>query len=252
MKRLEGKIALISGTARGLGKAAALRFAAEGALVVGGDLLHDEAVETQRQIGREGGTALTPGPLDVTRPDSVGNWVAEAAEAFGGVDIVLTSADSMRCGSLTEQPGAAVLSELDAVRLAARATWPHLTRSRGCIVTIGPAGGIRATLSHHRTFSSAAEAEVCALTRRLATEGSAHGIRANSISPAPVDIEGSPDDPLNATHPLPDAARRTLPGTPGDIARIAAFLASDEASCVSGAHLVFDGGWSSVLPGPLT
>ncbi|CAL9597190.1 hypothetical protein SUDANB108_05383 [Streptomyces sp. enrichment culture] len=66
MKRLEGKAALISGTARGQGRAAALRFAAEGALVIGGDLLHEEAVETQRLIAREGGTALTPGPLDVT------------------------------------------------------------------------------------------------------------------------------------------------------------------------------------------
>ncbi|MGZ2359910.1 SDR family oxidoreductase [Streptomyces sp. 372A] len=251
MKRLEGKVALISGTARGLGKAAALHFAAEGALVVGGDLLHDEAVETQRQIGREGGTALTPGPLDVTRPDSVGNWVAEAAEAFGGVDIVLTSADSVRCGSLTEQPGAAVLSELDAVRLVARVAWPHLTRSRGCVVATAPVGGVRNTLSHHRTSSAAGE-EVCALTRRLATEGFPHGIRANCISPGPADAEGSREDLLGAAHPRIGAARHTLPGTPRDIARIAAFLTSEEASCVSGAHLVFDGGWSSVLPGPLT
>ncbi|MGW5491475.1 hypothetical protein [Streptomyces olivaceoviridis] len=65
MKRLEGKVALISGTARGQGRAAALRFAAEGALVVGGDLPHEEAVETRRLIAHEGGTALSPGPLDV-------------------------------------------------------------------------------------------------------------------------------------------------------------------------------------------
>ncbi|MFD6247388.1 SDR family NAD(P)-dependent oxidoreductase, partial [Streptomyces roseolus] len=80
MKRLEGKVALIPGTARGLGKAAALRFAAEGALVVGGDLLHDEAVETQRQIGRVGGTARTPGALDGTPPECVDTGVAEPAQ----------------------------------------------------------------------------------------------------------------------------------------------------------------------------
>ncbi|MFE1449558.1 SDR family NAD(P)-dependent oxidoreductase, partial [Streptomyces olivaceoviridis] len=62
MKRLEGKVALISGTARGQGRAAALRFAAEGALVVGGDLPHEEAAETRRLIAREGGMALSPGP----------------------------------------------------------------------------------------------------------------------------------------------------------------------------------------------
>ncbi|MGW0190709.1 SDR family NAD(P)-dependent oxidoreductase [Streptomyces sp. NPDC003362] len=71
MRRLEGKVALVSGTARGQGRAAALRFAAEGALVVGGDLRHEEALEAQRLIARDGGTALTPGPLDVTGEDSV-------------------------------------------------------------------------------------------------------------------------------------------------------------------------------------
>lgn len=76
MKRLEGKVALISGTIRGQGQAAALRFAAEGALLVGGDLLHEDAVNTQRLIAREGGTALTPRPLDVTDEDSVRAWVA--------------------------------------------------------------------------------------------------------------------------------------------------------------------------------
>ncbi|MER6682520.1 SDR family NAD(P)-dependent oxidoreductase [Streptomyces olivaceoviridis] len=76
MKRLEGKVALISGTARGQGRAAALRFAAEGALVVGGDLPHEEAAETRRLIAREGGTALSPGPLDITDKASVRSWVA--------------------------------------------------------------------------------------------------------------------------------------------------------------------------------
>ncbi|WP_181794105.1 hypothetical protein [Streptomyces sp. WELS2] len=78
MKRLEDKAALISGPARGRDRAAAPRFAAEGAFVVGGDLLHEEAVETRRLSAREGGTALTPGPLDVTAEESVRSWVAEA------------------------------------------------------------------------------------------------------------------------------------------------------------------------------
>ncbi len=67
MRRPEGKAALASGTARGPGKAAALLFSAEGALVAVGDLLHDEALEGQREIGRAGGTAVTPLPSDVTR-----------------------------------------------------------------------------------------------------------------------------------------------------------------------------------------
>ncbi|MFE9628400.1 SDR family NAD(P)-dependent oxidoreductase [Streptomyces sp. NPDC006527] len=104
MKRLEGKVALVSGTARGQGRAAALRFAAEGALVVGGDLLHEEAVETQRLIAREGGIALTPGPLDVTDEESVRSWVDEAADAFGGIDIVYANAGAVCFGSIDGQP----------------------------------------------------------------------------------------------------------------------------------------------------
>ncbi|GGQ97272.1 SDR family oxidoreductase [Streptomyces flaveolus] len=93
-------MALISGTARGQGRAAALRFAAEGALVVGGDLPHEEAVETQRLIAREGGTALSPSLLDVTDEDSVRAWTEEAVDAFGGIDIVHADAGAVRFGAI--------------------------------------------------------------------------------------------------------------------------------------------------------
>ncbi|MFD3612072.1 SDR family NAD(P)-dependent oxidoreductase [Streptomyces atroolivaceus] len=104
MKRLEGKVALIYGTARGQGRAAALRFAAEGALVVGGDLLHEEAVETQLLIARERGSALAPGPLDVADEDSVRAWVAEAADAFGGIDTSMQTPEPSGSGRSTAGP----------------------------------------------------------------------------------------------------------------------------------------------------
>ncbi|MCM1946088.1 SDR family oxidoreductase [Streptomyces sp. G2] len=255
MRRLEGKVALVSGTARNPGKAAALRFEAEGALVVAGDLLHEEALETQRQIGREGGTALAPGPVDVTRPASVEGWVAEAAEAFGGIDIVLAHAGTLRLGFLAQESHDDSPATVDPVWLIARAARPHLVRSRGCVVTIGSTAGIRASLSHHRTARHDSKGGVGALTRRLAAEGSAHGIRANCVSLGPVDTEGARADLLAEALPPRDSVRPTpldRLGTPQDIARVAAFLASEEASSVSGAHLVVDGGWSAVLPDPLT
>lgn len=135
MKRLEGKVALISGTARGQGRAAAPRFAGEGALVVGGDLRHAEAVKTQRLIAREGGTALTPAPLDVTDEDSVRYWVEEAVDAFGGVDIAYAAAGA----------------ELDSVWLSLRAAWPHLVHSRGCILTLGTTAGRTGSPTDRRT-----------------------------------------------------------------------------------------------------
>ncbi|MEU0741619.1 SDR family NAD(P)-dependent oxidoreductase [Streptomyces sp. NPDC006134] len=256
MKRLDGKVALISGTARGQGRAAALRFAAEGALVVGGDLLHEEAVEAQRLIAREGGTALVPGPLDVTDEDSVRAWVEEAADAFGGVDIVYANAGAVRFGAIDGRPyedfAFTLRAELDSVWLTVRAAWPHLVRSRGCVLTVGSTAGLTGSLANRRTAHSASKGAVIALTRRLAAEGAPHGVRANCVSPGMIDTEGSRGDLLAEDHPMRRIARH-IPlgrtGRPDDVVNAAVFLASDEAAYITGAHLVVDGGRSAVLPG---
>ncbi|MFH8798033.1 SDR family NAD(P)-dependent oxidoreductase [Streptomyces sp. NPDC017936] len=269
MKRLEGKVALISGTARGRGRAAALRFAAEGALVVGGDLLHEEAVGTQRLIAREGGTALTPGPLDVTDETSVSSWVAEAVDAFGGVDIVHANAGAVRFGGIDSRPyedfAFTLRAELDSVWLTVRAAWPHLIAGRGCVLTVGSTAGLTGSLTNQRTALPqlsaplepggtpiASKGGVIALTRQLAAEGAPYGIRANCVSPGMIDTDGSRADLLADDHPMRGIARH-IPlgrtGTPDDVVNAAVFLASDEASSLTDAHLVVDGGWSTVLPG---
>ncbi|CAL9610048.1 2,5-dichloro-2,5-cyclohexadiene-1,4-diol dehydrogenase LinX [Streptomyces sp. enrichment culture] len=256
MTRLEGKVALISGTARGQGRAAALRFAAEGALVVGGDLLHEEAVETRRTIAREGGTALTPGPLDVTDEESVRTWVAEAVDAFGGVDIVCADVGAVRSGGIDSRPyedvAFTVRAELDSVRLTVRAAWPHLIAARGCVLTVGSTLGPTGSPTDRRTAHPASRGGVVALTRRLAAEGAPYGVRANCVSPGTIDTDGSRADLLADSHPMSGIARH-IPlgriGTPDDVVDAAVFLASDEASCITGANLVVDGGWSTVLPG---
>ncbi|MFD7599747.1 SDR family NAD(P)-dependent oxidoreductase [Streptomyces mirabilis] len=256
MKRLEGKVALISGTARGQGRAAAVRFAAEGALVVGGDLLHEGAVETQRLIAREGGTALTPGPLDVTDEDSVRIWVEEALDAFGGIDIVYANAGAVRFEAIDTQPYAdfafTLRAELNSVWLTARAAWSHLVRSRGCILTVGSTAGLSGSLTNWRTAHSASKGGVIALTRQLAAEGAPYGIRANCVSPGMIDTDGFRANLLAQDHPMRDIARHiplSRVGTPDDVVNAAVFLTSDEASYITGTNLVVDGGWSTVLPG---
>lgn len=257
MRRLEGKVALISGTARGQGRAAALRFAAEGALVVGGDLLHEEAVETQRLIARGGGTALTPSsPLDVTDESSVRAWVEEAADAFGGVDIVYANAGAVLFGPVDSQPyedfAFTMRAELDSVWLTVKAAWPHLVRSHGCVLTVGSTAGLTGSLTNRRTAHSASKGAVIALTRQLAAEGAPYGIRANCVSPGMIDTDGSRGNLLADDHPMRAIARH-IPlgrvGLPDEVANVAVFLASDEAAYVTGANLVVDGGWSTVLPG---
>jgi NAD(P)-dependent dehydrogenase (short-subunit alcohol dehydrogenase family) len=256
VRRLEGKVALISGTARGQGRAAALRFAAEGALVVGGDLRHEQALETRRLIARDGGTALTPGPLDVTDEDSVRSWVEGAVDAFGGIDILYANAGAVRFGAIDDQTYAdfafTMRAELDSVWLSVRAAWPHLTRSRGCVLTVGSTAGLTGSLTNRRAAHSASKGAVIALTRQLAAEGAPHGVRANCVSPGMIDTEGSRGDLLADDHPMRSIARH-IPlgrvGIPDDVVSAAVFLASDEAAYITGANLVVDGGWSSVLPG---
>lgn len=259
MKRLDGKVALISGTARGQGRAAALRFAAEGALVVGGDLLHEEALETQRLVAREGGTILTPGPLDVTAEDSVRSWVAEAVDAFGGIDIVYANAGAVRFGAIDTEPyedfAFTLRAELDSVWLTVRAAWPHLIRSRGCVLTVGSTAGLTGSLTNPRTAHSASKGAVIALTRQLAAEGAPYGVRANCVSPGLIDTAGSRANLLADDHPMRGTARH-IPlgrlGLPKDVVNAAVFLASDEAAYITGVNLVVDGGWSTVLPGAIT
>ena len=256
MKRLDGKVALISGTARGQGRAAALRFAAEGALVVGGDLLHDQALDTQRLIAREGGTARTPGPLDVTDERSVRVWTEAAVDAFGGIDIVYANAGAVRFGAIADQPyedfAFTLRAELDSVWLTVRAAWPHLVRSRGCVLTVGSTAGLTGSLTNQRTAHAASKGAVIALTRQLAAEGAPHGIRANCVSPGMIDTDGTRGDLLADDHPMRDIARH-IPlgrvGLPDEVVNAAVFLASEEAAYITGANLVVDGGWSTVLPG---
>ena len=151
MSRLAGKVALISGTARGQGRAAALRFAAEGALVVGGDLLVDEAAETARLAGERMSTVAR---LDVTDEPSVRALVAHAAERHGRVDVLYNNAGAVRFGPVDEQSFAdwrlTLAAELDSVFLACKHAWPHLKAARGAILNIGSTAGMTGSLTNRR------------------------------------------------------------------------------------------------------
>lgn len=224
--RLEGRVALISGTAQGHGRAAALRFATEGALVVAGDPRHKDSLETQRLIALAGGTALAPGPLDVTDEGSVRSWIEEAVAAFGGIDIVYATTGTARFGAVGSQPydntAFTMRAQLDSVWPTVRATWPHLVRSRGCVLTVGPTTGLTTSFPPPRAAAHpASRGSLVALTQQLAAEGAPYGVRANCVSP----------------------------GRPEDVASAAVFLVSDEAVDITGANVAADGAWSCVLPG---
>jgi meso-butanediol dehydrogenase/(S,S)-butanediol dehydrogenase/diacetyl reductase len=255
--RLEDKVALITGIAGGQGRAAAMLFAAEGALVVGTDLQSDQAAETVELVRSAGGRMSSTHPLDLTDEEAVRAWIDAAADEHGGIDVLYNNAGATRFAPLEDTSYAdwsfVLRNELDLVFLATKHTWPHLrARGGGAVILVGSTAGITGSMTNTRVAHTASKGAVVALTRQLAAEGAPHGIRVNCVSPGMIASPATARDLLAPDHPMREIAR-VIPlgrvGQPDEVARCALFLASDEASYVTGAHLVVDGGWSAVLPG---
>jgi meso-butanediol dehydrogenase/(S,S)-butanediol dehydrogenase/diacetyl reductase len=255
--RLAGRVALITGTAGGKGREAALLFAAEGAVVVGCDVAADGAEETVSLVRAAGGTMTSRAPVDLTDEGATAAWVDGAASEHGGVDILYANAASTRFNRLEEvtydEWSFVLRHELDVVFLPVRHAWRHLRASSApAVVLVGSTAGLTGSTTNHRVAHTVTKGGIVALTRQLAAEGAPHGIRANCVSPGMVSTPATRGDLLAADHPMRDIARH-IPlgrvGRPEEVARCALFLASDEASYVTGANLVVDGGWSAVLPG---
>jgi len=255
--RLAGKVALITGTASGQGRAAALLFAAEGATVADTDINPDGAAETVALVRATGGRMDSAHPLDLNDEDGVKAWIDAAAAAHGGIDILYNNAGATGFSPIAETSYAdwsfTIRNELDIVFLATKHAWPHLVvRGGGCVLLVGSTAGITGSVTNTRIAYTASKGGVVAMTKQLAAEGAAHDIRANCISPGMIATPATARDLLADDHPMRTIAR-AIPlgriGTPEDIVRGALCLASDEASYVTGANLVIDGGWSAVLPG---
>jgi len=252
-ERLAGKVALITGTAGGQGRAAALLFAAEGASVVGCDLKAEEAAETVAMVKDAGGQMTSMQPLDLGDSAAARAWVAEAAAVHGGFDVLYNNASAPRFASIAamtdEEWRFTMRNELDLMFYVCSAAWPHLVARRGgSIINTGSICGISSLPQTPGSIAHATtKAGVIAMTRELALEGGPHNIRANCVSPGIID---SPATAAQLDSPgFRDAHLESLMlkriGTPGDVASVALFLASDESAWMTGANLVLDGGFSA-------
>lgn len=250
-------MALVTGTAGGQGRAAALRFAAEGAVVVGCDVDARGAAETEAQLRAAGMAVDSTHPLDLTDEQAVARWVAAAAARHGGVDILYANAGATRFAPLEEISGAdwdfVLRSELDVVLWPVKHAWRPLKRSSGgAVVLVGSTAGIAGSMTNRRVAHTVTKGGIVALTKQLAAEGAPHGIRVNCVSPGMIATPATRSDLLAPDHPMRDIARHIPLGRVGEADEVVScslFLASDEASYVTGANLVVDGGWSAVLPG---
>ncbi|MFT4219041.1 MAG: SDR family NAD(P)-dependent oxidoreductase [Microbacterium sp.] len=252
MGRLDGKVALITGIGGGMGRAAALRFAAEGARVVGCDLLPDGAAETVRLVREAGGRAEHFAPVELSDAGAAARWVDAAAEVHGGFDILYNNASSPRFGAVDELSAEdwdfVIDNELNLVFYTTRAAWPHLKRRGGGVVlNVGSIAGTRGVEFMPQNAHGAAKAGVINLTQQLAVEGGPHGIRAVCVSPGFTVTPSTAWLVDSGPQPFKDNIAR-IPlgrvGQPDDIVNAALFLVSDEASWITGVNLVVDGGGS--------
>jgi NAD(P)-dependent dehydrogenase (short-subunit alcohol dehydrogenase family) len=254
MGSLDGKVALISGTARGMGRAAALEFAAQGALVYGCDLDEAGSAETVSLVTRAGGTMDALASADLSAAPGARAWVAAAVARFGGVDILYNNASALRNGPLLELSDDdwhfTIKNELDIVWYSVRAAWPELEkRGGGAVINVASIAAKFGARFAGQVPHGSAKGGVLAMTKHLAAAGGPLGIRVNAMLPGLIYTPETAryiDDPDG---PLPGIVAKIPLGRVGqaaEVAKLAAFLASDDAAFITGAEIAIDGGDSAV------
>jgi 3alpha(or 20beta)-hydroxysteroid dehydrogenase len=241
---LDGRIAIVTGAARGQGAAAARLFVAEGARVVIGDVLDDLGKELAESLG----AAATYRHLDVSSEDDWRAVVDEAVETLGGVDVLVNNAGILRFAALPDMPLEDYMRVVNVNQvgtfLGMRAvSKPMIAAGRGSIVNISSVEGL-AGMPYLTAYTSTKFA-IRGMTKVAALELGPNGIRVNSVHPGMIETDMVKDAAGGHDVDLSPAAKR-IPlrrmGTSEDIAQVVLFLASDRSAYVTGAEVAADGG----------
>jgi NAD(P)-dependent dehydrogenase (short-subunit alcohol dehydrogenase family) len=248
--RLQGKIALISGGARGMGAVEARLFAKEGAKVTIGDVLEDEGRKLEAEINATGGEALFV-RLDVTHEADWQKAVEATVKRFGKLDVLVNNAGISGRGRVEDT----TVEEWDRVMdvnakgvfLGTKVAIPAMRRGGGgSIINISSQLGLVGT-DHSSPQYQASKGAVRLLTKATAIQYAKEGIRANSVHPGPIVTpmtEAARADPERYQLMLSRVPLGCY-GQPEDVAYGVLYLASDEARWVTGSELVIDGGWTA-------
>ena len=253
--RFTGKVAVVTGAAGGIGRAAAVRLAAEGGRVVAVDLANtalDEVVAAVEQAGSEGRAVVA----DVRESADVARYVREAEAAFGGVHIFFNNAgiNGAAGTSLVDYPeetfDQVLAVNVKGVWLGMKHVVPTMRRhGGGVIVNTASVAGLRASPN---VAYGASKHAVIGMTRTAAQQLAPDAIRVNAICPGPIDTEmmrfversGDPDSPDQVEQEFKARTAFGRYGTAAEVAALVAFLASNDASYITGGIYTVDAGWT--------
>jgi len=253
--KLLGRVAVITGAGSGIGRACALEFAREGARVVIADINPAGANETLRLIRAMGGTGMAI-ETDVASPESVQALVGETLRAFERVDVLVNNAaiqiNKTAEETTVEEWNREMAVNVGGVFLCSKYFIPHLRKTRGNIISMASVNGF--FVEPMCAGYCATKGAIIAFTKAMAIDHGKDGIRVNCICPGYIDaglawgyFEAQPD-PAAARAAAGKLHALARIGRPEEVARVAVFLASDDASFMTGAAVVVDGGFGSGLP----
>ena len=250
MTALDARVVIVTGGSYGIGRGIARRFATHGDAVAIAARNPERGLLIQAEIAEEGGKAIFV-ETDVRREESVKALVDRTVEEWGRIDVLVNNAGIERYARADEYSigdfDAIVETNLRGMFLCAKYAFPYLRKNSGCIVNISSVQGI--ANEPNISVYAAAKAGILGLTRGLAIDFANQGVRVNSVLPGATANTGMMENALESLEDAPCAITsicKSIPlgrmGEPGDIAGAVYFLASKEASYISGSSLAVDGG----------
>jgi NAD(P)-dependent dehydrogenase (short-subunit alcohol dehydrogenase family) len=253
--KLKDRVAVITGAGSGIGRASAREFAREGARVAVADINAAGAQETADQIKAQGGSALAI-PTDVADPNSVQHLVQGTLQAYGQVDVVFSNAAIQVSKTVeettVEEWNREMAVNVGGIFLCAKFFLPYLRRTQGSIINMASVNGF--FVEPLCAGYCATKGAIIALTKALAIDHGKEGIRVNCICPGYIDAGlawgyfEAQSDPAAAREAAGKLHALWRIGKPEEVGRVAVFLASDDASFMTGSVIVVDGGLSTGLP----